>query len=72
MPARNLDAVFYVETPPVLELRDGLIHVSFAISKACQLEVVLPKRTFLTALRKSNKLSDLIHDGGAEVIALHR
>jgi len=72
MPARNLDAVFYVETPPHLELRDGLVHVTFSISKACNLEVVLPKRAFLKALKNSNKLSDLIHDGGAKIIALHR
>lgn len=67
MAVRDLDAVFFVQHPPVLELVDGMFHVCYDIGKSARFEIVLPPSAFFKALRQANKLSDLFHQGGKVV-----
>jgi hypothetical protein len=70
MPARNLNAVFYVSQPPTLELRDGLFHVCFDIGDEYKFQVVMPPSAFFSALQRSNGLQRDFQAGAAEVISV--
>ena len=67
MSLRDLDAVFFVQQQPHVELRDGLFHVCYEIGKSARLEVVLRPSIFLKALRAANIASDRFHEGASVV-----
>jgi hypothetical protein len=57
MPARDLDAVFFVSDCPEIAFRDGLFHIGYDIGKNARFEVVLSPSTYLKALRCANELA---------------
>lgn len=53
MPFRNLEAVFFCDEMPEVEIRDGLFHVCFSISRAARIEIVIPPRVWFAGMRNA-------------------
>lgn len=68
MPVRDLEAVFYVSTVPIIEFRDGIFHIAYEIGK-CRFEFAMPPNVFLKAYRSAGRVVDGFHAGKANVIA---
>lgn len=49
----DLDAVFYIQTPPRVSLEDGMFRVSFDVGKRATFELVMSPATFLKMRAKS-------------------
>jgi hypothetical protein len=43
MPARSLDAVFFIDAAPTITFADGLFHVGYGVGKIHAEFVMLPK-----------------------------
>jgi hypothetical protein len=72
MPANSLDCVFFIERTPGIELRDGMVHICYAIGRQAKFEVVLAPSTFLKALRNARQIADEFHEGSRNVVAIPR
>lgn len=70
MPIGLSNACFYVATEPVIEVSEGMFHVCYSHGD-WRLQVCMPPRTFLKALRRANEAAgDFEDDPGATVIPL--
>ena len=50
MPARDVDAIFFVGKAPLIEFEDGLFRVSYDIGKHARFEVVMRPKLFMEAM----------------------
>ena len=67
MAVHHMEAVFFVEIGPEIELRDGLFHVCYTIGNY-RFDVVLPPHAYLKALRAANRCAELFHAGERNVV----
>ena len=67
MAAHDLDAVFFVQSSPAIELREGMFYVCYEIGRSARFEVVLPPHVFLKALKRANQVSDEFHESGTVI-----
>jgi hypothetical protein len=70
VPARDLDAIFFVPDGPEIRFEDGLFHVCYVIGKQARFEIVLTPKAFLVALRHANRIADEFHEGKCEVVPI--
>jgi hypothetical protein len=71
MAAHDLDAVFFVQSSPEIELREGMFYVCYEIGRSARFEVVLPPHVFLKALKRATLVAGEFHRDSAEVLAFH-
>lgn len=66
------DACFYVADAPLIEVRDGMFHVTYTHG-AWRFHVTMPPRVFFRALRLANDVAGEFEDHpGATVVRFPR
>lgn len=70
---RSLDARFFVDQVPEIELQDGFFRIAYDVGREARLEVVLAPSVYLKALRIANSAAAEFHEGkNAAVIPIRR
>lgn len=67
MPAVISNAVFYIAAAPVIEIEDGMFRVTYC-NGDWKLNVALPPRVFLKALRNANAIAGEYEDGMRDTV----
>ena len=69
MSDRMLDAIIFVESPPEIELRDGLFFLRFQFGTSAQIERVMLPSTFAKFMWRGQQALALFRSG-ANVVQL--
>ena len=68
MPIQSLEAVFYVEEPPVFDYRCGMFHVTQQVGSH-RFDRVMSPHVFMLTLRRAAECARKHDFGGAKVLA---
>lgn len=67
--AVGLDAIYYIEKPPLISFEDGMFHVCYDIGKSAHFEVVMSPNVYLKTLRRAHSVVGRFHEGKGNVLA---